>query len=149
MSQPPLWYDSLADALRAGVEDPRTGGPKVCGVKLFGEAIGPTEAGKKLMRALNPEHAQNLSLEQVDALLGHLSRAGVHVAMDYQTRAYGYRDTEPMTPEGERQRLQRELLEGQRELLRRMDRLERMGLLSVPRDPDAADSLATLAGARR
>lgn len=122
MNQPDLWYDSLAGAVLATVE--QMGPKKVAG------ALWPTmsieDARRKLLHSLNPERAEKLSLEEVEYILGMARAEGVHTAMLYLTESLGYARAQPVSPEDEKAALQREYVEAVKALEGITKRLERV-----------------------
>lgn len=126
MSQDALFYDSLADALRAVVQ--ALGGTKAAGCRLWPEKT-PEAAHRTLLDCLNDARPEKLSPEQVLWLLAEARRVGCHAAMNYLARNSGYADPQPIEPEDERARLQREFIEAQKAMAQLAGRMERAGML--------------------
>ena len=128
MSQDALFYESLADALRAVVQ--ALGGTKAAGCRLWPEKT-PESAHRTLLDCLNEARPEKLSPEQVLYLLAAGRKVGCHAAMNYLAREAGYSDPAPIEPEDQRARLQREFIEAQKAMQALAGRMERAGLLGA------------------
>lgn len=128
MSQDALFYESLADALRAVVQ--ALGGTKAAGCRLWPEKT-PESAHRTLLDCLNEARPEKLSPEQVLYLLAAGRQVGCHAAMNYLAREAGYSDPLPVEPEDERARLQREYIEATKALQAIAGRIERAGMMGV------------------
>ena len=128
MSQDALFYESLADALRAVVQ--ALGGTKAAGCRLWPEKT-PESAHRTLLDCLNEARPEKLSPEQVLWLLAAGRKVGCHSAMNYLAREAGYSDPAPIEPEDQRARLQREFIEAQKAMQALAGRMERAGLLGA------------------
>ena len=128
MSQDALFYESLADALRAVVQ--AMGGAKPVGSKLWPEKT-PDAAARQLNDCLNESRPEKLSPEQVLWLLAAGRQVGCHAAMNYLAREAGYSDPLPVEPEDERARLQREYIEATKALQAIAGRIERAGMMGA------------------
>ena len=128
MSQDALFYESLADALRAVVQ--ALGGTKAAGCRLWPEKT-PESAHRTLLDCLNESRPEKLSPEQVLWLLAAGRKVGCHAAMNYLAREAGYSDPLPIEPDDERARLQREYIEATKALQAIAGRIERAGMLGA------------------
>lgn len=128
MSQDALFYESLADALRAVVQ--ALGGTKAAGCRLWPEKT-PESAHRTLLDCLNEARPEKLSPEQVLYLLAAGRQVGCHAAMNYLAREAGYSDPLPIEPEDERARLQREFIEAQKAMQALAGRMQRAGMLEA------------------
>lgn len=128
MSQDALFYESLADALRAVVQ--ALGGTKAAGCRLWPEKT-PESAHRTLLDCLNEARPEKLSPEQVLWLLAAGRQVGCHAAMNYLAREAGYSDPRPVEPEDERARLQREFIEAQKAMQALAGRMQRAGMLEA------------------
>lgn len=123
-----LFHESLADALRECVG--------VCGgLKIVGKILWPEKevdiAGRLLADCLNDAKREKLSPEQVMLVLRLAREKGCHAGMTYMARELGYADPQPIEPEDEKAKLQREYIEAARAMSKmaaRIEALERPGL---------------------
>ena len=123
MQQSALFHESLADAVREVVRV--CGGSKALGAKLWPEKA-PEAAGRLLQDCLNDTRPERLNPEQL-LLVARLGRErGCHVVMQYLAREAGYADPQPIEPEDERAKLQREYIEAVKLLARISDRQDRL-----------------------
>lgn len=124
MNQPPLFVESLADALREVVR--ACGGSKPVGARLWPEKA-PDAAARLLQDCLNDARPEKLSPDQV-LLLARMGRErGCHAVMAFMAAECGYAPPQPIEPEDERAALQREYIEATKVLAvlaTRLDRLE-------------------------
>lgn len=127
MIQESLFHESIYDALRAIVE--RAGGAKNTGMRLR-PSKSADEAGRWLLDCLNPSRAERLSPEDLLHLLRIGRDVGYHGAMTYLAGEAGYR-AEPVEPEDERARLQREFVEAVKASAKIADKLERLAVPTV------------------
>jgi hypothetical protein len=126
VSQPPLFVESITDALREVVR--ACGGAKVVGCKLWPEKA-PDAAARTLADCLNDARAEKLSPDQV-LLLARMGRErGCHAVLAFFAAECGYAQPVPIEPEDERAALQREYIEATKvlaHLAARIDRIEPM-----------------------
>ncbi|MBN50056.1 MAG: hypothetical protein CMN85_10980 [Spongiibacteraceae bacterium] len=122
-AQHELFHEDLSDALKHLVA--ALGGPKIVGVELW-PTLAPDTAGRKINHCLNDEHAQQFHPQDIMWLLTEGRRRGVHSAMAYITREVGYADPQPVEPEDEQAKLQREFCEAAKNLDQIMVRIERI-----------------------
>lgn len=102
-----LFHDSLSDALTEVVK--ALGGHKVVGAMLKPEKT-PDSAGRWLLDCLNPSRAERLDPDQVLFIMREGRKANCHASINYVLRDCGYADAQPIEPEDERARLQREFI---------------------------------------
>jgi len=126
MDQASLFYESINDALDACVK--ACGGAKVVSCKLWPEKA-PEAAHRLLLACLNESRDEKLGPDQVMFILRLGRERGFHGAINFVARDAGYADPQPIEPEDERARLQREFIEAQREMAKLAERMERFGLI--------------------
>lgn len=107
MAQSRLWYESAEEALQSLVD--ALGGYKRVGAELW-PSLPALEAGRRLADCLNPARAHKLELREVLWLLRKGREAGCHIALAYVNEACGYAPPEPVNPEDEHAKLQREFI---------------------------------------
>lgn len=97
-----LFIEDVYDALRAIVW--HFGGPKKVG-KLLWPTKEDERAANDLRDCLNRDNARKFEPEEIIALLRMAREAEFHRAKHWIDRATGYRDSEPLDPAIERDRL--------------------------------------------
>ena len=120
--QIPLFAESPEEALRAVIA--HLGGAKTVGAKLRPD-LPADDAGRWLIKCLDHDRAEKLSLTQILWLLRSGHDAGAHTAMQYLAWHAGYQAV-PVEPADEHAALQRAFIESvaqQRAMLARMERL--------------------------
>lgn len=126
MNQESLFYEDFYDAMRTAVM--ALGGAKKVGPLLWPEK-SIDAARTRLLNCLKENRDEVLRPEQV-LLLAKLARAGgCHAIVKYFNQQAGYADPQPIEPEDERQRIQREFVAGMADmktLLARLEQLEGM-----------------------
>jgi hypothetical protein len=125
MNQPPLFVESIYEALREAVK--ALGGAKAVGLYLWPEMFAD-DAGTKLRDCLNPERRERLNPEQVLLILRRAREAGYHGAMQFIAAEAGYK-CEPVEPLDEQASLQREYIESVKAAAKIAARLERLATL--------------------
>lgn len=126
VSQASLFYEDVNDVLRALVQ--ALGGAKKVGAALRGNDLGVDAAGRWVLDCLNPDRRERFTPEQVLYLLGAARKIGFHAGMHYFNVEAGYAPPQPVEPEDERARLNREAIEAIHALRGITDRLERLGV---------------------
>lgn len=116
MSQQELFVETIYEALDAIVKG--TGGLKKVGSELW-PSMATDKAGRELADCLNPSHVRKLDLEEVMWLLRRGRECNVHVGINFISESCGYAAPTPIDHESEKQKLQREFVDG-------VDRLERL-----------------------
>lgn len=122
MNQPALFHESISDALRELVQ--AMGGTKAVGTRMRPE-LPADHAGRWLNDCMNDSRREHMTPEQLMWLLTEGRRAGVHGAITWIAGECGYTAPEPIEPEDERARLQREYIEAARAMAKLADRIER------------------------
>lgn len=128
MTQEALFYETLNDALDAVVK--ACGGAKAVACKMWPEKT-PDAAHRLLLACLNEGRVEKLSPEHVMFLLRMGRERNCHVAINYLNRECGYSDPQPVDPDDEKARLQREFIEAQRAMQTLASRMEKAGLLNA------------------
>lgn len=128
MNAPSLFHDSVDDALREVVQ--ALGGNKSAGAKLRPE-LTADDAGKWISDCLNADRAQKLHPAHIVWLLREGRRIGCHAAANFLMRESGYADPQPIEPEDERARLEREFIAAVKVMSGMADRLARLGIKEV------------------
>ena len=118
-----LFHESLADALRECISV--CGGLKAVGLKLWPEKEADT-AGRLLADCLNDAKREKLSPEQTMLILRMARERGCHAGINYMLRDLGYSDAQPIEPEDEKAKLQREYIEAARAMQKMAERIERL-----------------------
>jgi hypothetical protein len=122
MDQEPLFHERIEDAIAAVVD--RLGRKKVAGL-LWPDKI-PRDAHNLIDACLNPERKERLSPTQL-MFVARLGRdAGLHGIATFMCRELGYADPEPIEPEDEARKLQREFMEGVKRMEGMAKRLEQL-----------------------
>lgn len=116
-----LMHETIDEALQEVVK--ACGGIKAIGALLWPE-LPPDQAGNKLRDCLNTDRREKLSPAQVMFVLKTGREQGVHAAMNFIARECGYADPQPIEPESEVARLQREYIEATKLLMRTASRIE-------------------------
>lgn len=123
MLQEQLWHESIEDALRAIVE--ATGGPKAVGSDMW-----PTkriaDAARHLNHCLDQERPEKLSLNELMYLAKRGREQGVHTLLHFLSVELNYQPPQPIEPDDERVRLQREFQASVRNQQQMLERLERL-----------------------
>lgn len=126
MNQQSLFYEDLYDALRTAVM--ALGGAKKVGPILWPEK-SIDAARTRLLNCLKENRDEILRPEQI-LLIAKLARGvGCHAIAAYFNQEAGYAPPQPIEPEDERQRVQREFVQGMadmKQLLARLEKLEGM-----------------------
>lgn len=105
--QQALFHEDINSALQGLVA--ALGGAKAVGSRLYPDL--PTDsAARRLLDAINPDRAQQLSQTQFVTLLKWAKEAGHHGVMEYIADEVGYTRPSPRSPEEERADLQREFI---------------------------------------
>lgn len=117
-----LFFEDVNDALREAVT--MLGGAKKVGPRFWPEKT-VEQAHSLLLACLNADRKERLAPEQVVLLLKWARAAGYHGAMNHICSETGYR-AEPLNPEDEAAKLQREYIEAVQASKHIADRLERL-----------------------
>lgn len=119
-----LVIESINDAVQEMVRC--LGGPKIVGKILWPEK-GVEAAARQLADCLNTERAARLSPEQTVLLFAMSRQAGYHGAKRWFDESTGYVPGEPMEPEDERAKLQRQYIDSVTTAGQLVARLEKLG----------------------
>lgn len=103
-----LFHEDINSALQGLVS--ALGGAKAVGSRLFPD-LPIDGAARRLLDAVNPDRAQQLSQTQFVTLLRWGKEAGYHGVMEYIADEVGYTRPSPRSPEEERADLQRQVIE--------------------------------------
>lgn len=103
-----LHHESLTDALREVVS--AAGGNKEIGVRMFPD-MPADHAAQKVRDCLNTDRRERFTPDQVLMLMRIGRQIGCHAAITFMARECGYADPQPIEPEDEVARLQREFVE--------------------------------------
>lgn len=87
------------------------------------------ESGQKeVSDCLHPDRRSKFSLEQIDLILAEARKRDCHAPMSYFARAFDYRKPVPITPESERDRIQREFIKATKTMQQLSAQMERLGV---------------------
>lgn len=103
-----LFHDDINSAFQGLIA--ALGGAKAVGSKLFPD-LTVDGAARRLLDAVNPDRAQQLSQTQFLTLLRWGREAGHHGVMEYVTDEAGYTRPSPRAPEDVTADLQRQVIE--------------------------------------
>lgn len=118
-------FESCNEALRACVI--AAGGSKVVGAKVFPEKE-VDRAQRHLLNCLDEDRAERLTPAQT-VLIARLAReVGCHAYMEYLSDTLAYAEPRPVDPAEIADEVRREVVALQRELLAKLDRLERLDI---------------------
>lgn len=118
-----LHHESITDALREVIQ--AAGGAKVVGSKMFPD-MTIDHAASRVRDCLNHDRRERFTPEQVLMLLRMGHQVGCHAAMSFMAREAGYSDPQPVEPEDEVARLQREYVEATKALLHMANKIDAM-----------------------
>jgi len=125
-----LIHESITDALRDVIN--AAGGPKKVGAMMFPELPIDHAAGR-VRDALNPDRRERFTPDQV-MLLARIGRqVGCHAIITFLSREAGYADPQPIEPEDEVARLQRDFIEATKALGAMASRIEHITSTSLRR----------------
>lgn len=119
--QLPLFVEDITEAIRATVT--ALGGYKRIGAEMRPE-LPADQAGRWLADCLNHDRRDKLCPDQVGWIRRRARKAGVHVLATFEARDAGYAEPQPIEPEDERAKLQREFvmaMKGMEQLARRLE----------------------------
>lgn len=119
--QTPLFYESINDVLREVVQS--LGGSKKVGSSMKPQKLAD-EAGRWVSDCLNSDRREKFDPEEVMFLLREGRKVGCHAAINYICGECGYSNPQPVEPEDEKARLQREFIEATKQATRNLERME-------------------------
>ncbi len=126
MDTPSLFVESIEEAIAEVA--------RVCGGrKAFAVAMWPAlpvrDAHNRFDACLNPERREKFDLSDPLYIAKRGREAGCHSLMLFIARDTGYTDPQPVEPEDERAKLQREFIQAQKAMTQLAARMERAGML--------------------
>jgi hypothetical protein len=124
-----LVHEDLNEALKHLIS--AMGGPKVIGDAMWPAMKNPEKAGRKVADCLNSNHQQKFSPDEVIWLLCEVRKKGIHSAMAWISEECGYAAPQPIVPEDEAAKLQRQFINATQELAQIMKRAEKFNLPTV------------------
>lgn len=122
--QMPLFVEDLTEAIRATIMG--LGGYKKVGAEMRPEMLADA-AGRWLADCLNPDRRDKLCPDQLAWLRRKARQEGVHILTYFEARDAGYSEPQPIEPEDERAKLQREFISATKGIEQIMRRLEAIG----------------------
>lgn len=123
MMQMPLIHEDFLSALTTCVQ--ALGGAKKVGVLLRPEyEEDPEKASRWLLACLNTGRDEKLSFEQAFKVMREAKGIGCHVAMAHIAQEVGYSEPQPIEPQDEKARLQREYIAAVKSLTTITQKLE-------------------------
>lgn len=125
MDQDPLFHERIEDAVGAVAD--RLGRKKIA-CELWPDKT-PRDAHNLLDACLNPERRERLTPSQLLFIAKRGREQSLHAIVTFIARDLGYEDPQPIEPEDEKVRLQREFIESTKNLQRMAARIE---TLSAP-----------------
>jgi hypothetical protein len=123
MAQPPLFVESVHEALRAVVQ--HLGGAKAIGIILWPHK-SVDDARTLLLNCLNADRPEKLDPEQVVMLLRMAREADFHLAKHFIDSETGYLPSTPADPTEEQARLVAVIETAGAQLQRALETLDRM-----------------------
>lgn len=125
-----LIHETIADAALEVIH--AAGGFKLVGLRLFPE-LAPDHAGNKLRACLDDERREKFSPQQIVLLLRIGREANCAALINYIARAAGYADPQPVEPDDEIARLQREFVAATQSLHHMASRIEAISATATMR----------------
>lgn len=116
-----LHHESITDALREVVQ--AAGGAKKVGGLMFPD-MPIDHAASRVRDCLNTDRRERFTSEQVLMLIRLGRQAGCHAVMTFMAHDAGYADPQPVEPEDEVARLQREFVEASKALMSMATKIE-------------------------
>lgn len=123
MDQPPLFVESVYDALKGIVQ--AIGGTKAVGALLWPEK-SMEDARRRLLDCLNPDRDEKFDVQQVILLLRLAREANFHLAKHWIDQETGYVPSEPADPKVEQEKLVATIERATAELHRAVDALDKL-----------------------
>lgn len=126
METPSLFVESIEEAI---AEVARIcGGRKGLAATMW-PSLPVREAHNRFDACLNPERREQFHPNDLLFIARAGREAGCHSLMLFLAREAGYTDPQPMEPEDERAKLQREFVQAQKSMAQLAARMERAGML--------------------
>lgn len=126
MDTPSLFVDSVEEAVAEVAR--ACGGRKVLAVAMW-PSLPVRDAHNRFDACCNPDRREQFHPSDLLYIARRGREAGCHSLMLFLAREAGYSDPQPVEPEDERAKLQREFIEAQKAMQRLAARMERAGLL--------------------
>lgn len=121
--QQSLWHEDIYEAL--GTDIQALGGNKVVGPMLWSQ-MPPDKAGERLSSCLNRTRAEKLDPEQVLLIMRKAREVGSFATMWFSAQACNFEKPEPVDPESELAKRQREFIEASKSLQHMLADIERL-----------------------
>lgn len=112
MQQESLFHEDIYDAIKTAVMV--LGGNKKVGADLWPKLL-VNKAGEKLSNCLNPLRPEKLDLEEYLFIRKEARKQGCHAIAEYVSAETGYK-CEPVEPEDEKAKLQRDFITAQKSM---------------------------------
>ncbi|HEY9096438.1 MAG TPA: hypothetical protein VIN35_11885 [Hydrogenophaga sp.] len=126
--QVPLFVEDYNEAIRATVQ--ALGGFKKVGAEMKPD-LAPDAAGRWLADCCNDAKREKLAPTELAYLRRRARIEGVHILACFEAREAGYADPQPITPEDEKAKLEREFITAAKAFQTLFHRMERAGLKVV------------------
>lgn len=123
MTQQTLWHEDVYDALTTDIRALQ--GNKVVGSSLWPEK-SPDKAGEHLANCLNRSRAEKLDAEQIVYIISKAREVSSFATMYFIADAANFTHPEPLEPEDQIAKLQREYIEAAKDMKRIAKGLERL-----------------------
>jgi hypothetical protein len=121
MTQEPLFFEDIYEAIRTDVM--AMGGFKRVGAMLWPEKMAD-KAGEHLNNCLNRTRQEKLDPEQVLFIKREAKKRGSYATLFYEADDVGMTRGQPIEPEDERAKLQRQFIESTRLLEQMVGRMQ-------------------------
>ncbi len=122
MEQELLFHERIEDAIAAVADR--------IGRKRLAKELWPDKSDRDAHNlfdaCLNPERKERFSPSQLMFLAKRGRGAGYHAILCFMCRELGYADPQPIEPEDERAKLQREYVDAARSMARMAERIEKL-----------------------
>ena len=126
MEQENLFHEDIYDALKSCIQ--ALGGNKVVGARFWPEK--PVDkAGEQVSDCLNRSRPQKFDPEQVLWILAESRKVNCHVGMYFIADDCDYERPNPVEPESEQAKLQREYVEAAKAMAKIAERIEHLQTL--------------------
>lgn len=116
--QPESLNDAYIEAVKA------CGGSKAVGLALW-PAKGLEAAQRHLLACLNADRNEKLSPDEALHIERMARERGCHAVMEFRCAVLSYAEPQPVEPEDERAKLQREFIEASKLMAKLAERIER------------------------
>jgi len=123
VNQPMLWHDDVYEALGTDVQ--ASGGNKVVGSILWAEK-SPDKAGEHLANCLNRHRAEKLDAEQIIFIIAESRKHNSFATIWFIADQANFTKPEPIEPEDQKAKLQREYIEAAKSMQKIAAGIERL-----------------------